>query len=984
MQVFCHISGNITEITLHFYAAKIILLLYTSKTKEGVYMLTFYSVVVLESIFLMVILGLMANSNDLLPKNKRRLFFILSLIIISATSVEWIGSTAATINGNLRLVHVWTKVVELSLTPLVPFLCAEILYPSDNFNRKFKFFYYVLLIHTILEILSAFGNFIFYVDSNCVFHHGSFYWIYLITYLGGSFYVLYTGYSISRQYQNHNRILLFLMLAYLLFGIAANQIDKSIKVAWLTVSIVVALIYLFYNDMLQRVDEMTMLLNRTSYDNQLGRLRDPVILQYFDVDSFKSVNDEFGHLYGDHCLRTIGEILRNIYEKSGTCYRIGGDEFCVILHSSLERIEELNTQFFAAMQNHRDTDSHFPYISLGYVRYDPSTNNMEESIRIADSMMYRYKERNKIKFSPLSSYPAAADTASDIQTIQQKQKTESEVMLDTSGLTDRTFAAFSSTSDRSYIYLCNMSTMVSRWSPAAVQYFGLPGEYMYNAGDIWETYIHPEDRKMYHDNIEAVFSGRLPVHELEYRARNRFGEYVVCTCRGIVLKGDGTQPSLFAGTLINHGIIDGVDPITGLHNNAEFTKSVHRLLAECSNACIIKLGIEHLRHINAMYGQQGGNRLLKLFGMEVRELIEGRGQLFRLDGAKFALYLYNTDKKTALQFFHQIQEIAETKLKINNIPVPLKVYGGAVLLDDHHFHNDYTVRSSLIYAMEQSLENYHSDLVFSEDMNKVAGIKNIQLHTDIHRSTMNGCQNFFLCYQPIISFSEKRIIGAEVLLRWKKEPYGIVPPDSFIPWLENDPAFLQVGNWILRQAISETRPLRQADPDFILNVNISVTQLEHINFRDDVLNILADSGCAPQNLCLELTERCRHLEPEFLAKELAFFRSHGITTALDDFGTGSSSLSLLLQLPVDELKVDRLFITDIFTNKTTRHLLEHIIECARQAGYRTCIEGIETQEQYDLIASISGDCYQGYYSCRPVPIDEFLKFYQEYRADASD
>jgi len=933
-------------------------------------MLTFYSVIVMEIIFLMMALIIMANNNDLLPRYKCRQFLILFSGVILAVIAEWSGSVSILSGGRLRLLHVWTKVVELSLTPVIPFLCAEILSYSADISRKFRWFYYVLFLHTGLEILSAFMGFIFYVDSSGVFCHGPFYWIYLVTYLGCSGYVLWAGYQVSRQYQNRNRVVLPLLLAFLLCGIAANQLDKSVKSAWLTVAIDVALVYVFYNDMVQRMDEMTMLLNRTSYTNQLTRLREPVVIQLFDVDLFKSVNDEYGHVYGDQCLRTIGSIIRNTYEKYGKCYRIGGDEFCVIFDSADYPVTELNSAFFAAMQSHRETDEHFPYISLGFAKYDPAGENVDNAVRNADSIMYRYKERNKIKYGPVTRNRIAEPTDEQRAACAQ---------LDTSGLTDRTFTAFSGTSERSYLYLCNMETGVSRWSKAAVDYFALPGEYMFNAGKIWENYIHPQDREMYREDIEAVFSGRRAAHNLEYRARNKLGEYVVCTCKGVVLKGDGTSPSLFAGTIINHGIVDDVDPVTNLHTNTEFTKSIHRLLEERTPACVIKLGIEHFRHINAMYGQQGGNQVLRLFGMELQELVGGRGRVFRLEGAKFALYLYDADQERAREFFRQLRTLAETNISINNLSIPLRLYGGAVLLDQQHLYNDYMVRSGLIYAMEQSQENGRGELVFIEDVHQAINVKNIQLHTDIHRSAVESCRNFFLCYQPIVSFDTGKIIGAEALLRWKQEPYGVVPPDSFIPWLENDPAFIQVGNWILRQAIEETRPLREADEKFILNVNIADTQLVHPGFREDVLNILADMDCPPQNLCLELTERCRRLDMGFLADELKFFRSHGVSTAIDDFGTGTSSLTLLLQLPIDEVKVDRVFLSEIFENRNYRYLMEYILRGARRAGFRACVEGIETKEQYDLIASLGGDCYQGYYESRPVPIKEFLTHYDERR-----
>lgn len=725
--------------------------------------------------------------------------------------------------------------------------------------------------------------------------------------------------------------------------------------------------------MLQSIDERTMLLNHASYRNMLSRLRKPITLQLFDIDFFKTVNDKYGQIYGNQCLQTLGGIIRRIYGRCGKCYRIGSDEFCVILDSDEISVTELNEQFFEATEEQRKADPHFPHISLGYARYEPSGGNVRDTEQTAISFLYRDKERNKIKYGPIPH----TDSPERRLSSEHTPIGERNGVPDISGLTGRAFTAFAETSERSYIYLCNMRTGVSRWSPAAVQYFGLPGEYMYEAEKIWEACIHPQDRKMYRENIEAVLTGRSQVHELEYRVRNRLGEYVVCTCRGVVLKGNGTEPDLFAGTIVNHGIVDDVDPVTGLHTSADFTKSIRRLIEERTAACVIKVGIEHFRHINAMYGQEGGDQVLRLFGMELQDLIAGKGQAFRLDGAKFALYLYDTEQDGARRFFRALQDVAERSIQINNLRIPLRIYGGAVLLDPGHSYNDSIVRSSLIYAMEHSQERCRNELVFSDDIRRTANVGNIQLHTEIHRSAMEGCRNFFLCYQPIVSVSDGKILGAEALLRWEQAPYGVVPPDCFIPWLENDPAFIPVGNWILRQAILETEPLRQADPDFILNVNITDTQLEYSGFREDVLNILADTGCPPENLCIELTERCRHMDPDFLAGELKFFRSRGITVAIDDFGTGASSLMLLLQLPIDELKVDRFFLLNALKNKQSLTLLENIIRISGQAGYRTCVEGIETKEQYDLIASLSGDCYQGYYASKPVPIGKFLEFYRQ-------
>lgn len=132
-------------------------------------MLTFYSVIVLEVVFLMVLLVIMANTNDLLSQHKRKLFLLLFFCIILSIIAEWSGSMTVLFNGRYRQLHIWTKVLELSMTPVVPFICAQILNYSVDTSQKNKWVYYILTLHTVLEVLSAFAGFIFYVDSNGVF-----------------------------------------------------------------------------------------------------------------------------------------------------------------------------------------------------------------------------------------------------------------------------------------------------------------------------------------------------------------------------------------------------------------------------------------------------------------------------------------------------------------------------------------------------------------------------------------------------------------------------------------------------------------------------------------------------------------------------------------------------------------------------------------------------------------------------------------------
>ena len=135
---------------------------------------------------------------------------------------------------------------------------------------------------------------------------------------------------------------------------------------------------------------------------------------------------------------------------------------------------------------------------------------------------------------------------------------------------DSLFEAFDIVAEGTYVYLCNMEYDYSRWSKSAVDTFGLPSEYMYGAGDIWEEHIHPDDRESYHKSIDDIFRGADSGHDMQYRARKRNGEYDVCTCRGVVIKDEEGRPVYFGGVIRNHGLQGHIDTLTGLRNQYGF------------------------------------------------------------------------------------------------------------------------------------------------------------------------------------------------------------------------------------------------------------------------------------------------------------------------------------------------------------------------------------------------------------------------------
>lgn len=545
--------------------------------------------------------------------------------------------------------------------------------------------------------------------------------------------------------------------------------------------------------------------------------------------------------------------------------------------------------------------------------------------------------------------------------------------LDKSVLDTPVFSALAETSEKRYIYVCNMATNVSRWSRNAVEYFGLPGEYMYDAASIWIEHIHPNDRQKYLESLEDLFSGRALARDFDYRAKNKNGEYVVCTCHGVVLKGEHGGPDLFAGSIENHGIMENIDAVTGLYNIYEFWKRIHARCEEKKQTSVLEIGINNFSDINDVHGYQTGNDILKRVAEIFLDMVGDRGMIFRMDGVRFAFCFGKKDKVWMSKFYRSLQEEVRKGFFSDGTRLTISLSGGAVICGGRE--DEHSILAGVSYALAQSKYKHHGELVFFDDEDTEHKERDLGLIEALRRSVLDGCEGFYLCYQPMVMAGEEELIGMEALLRWRGEPFGDVPPGVFIPWLENDTCFYEMGLWILEQAVKDAGKLLRKYPDFIINVNVAYTQLERVGFVKSVETILKKAKFPPENLCLELTERCRVLDREYLKKEIYQLKALGVQVAIDDFGTGFSSLTLLKDLPVDMLKIDREFIMGIEQKFENQTIVESIIQCANALGIKVCVEGIENQKLIEFMERYNAHSYQGYYYSKPVTIEQFLEKY---------
>ena len=547
--------------------------------------------------------------------------------------------------------------------------------------------------------------------------------------------------------------------------------------------------------------------------------------------------------------------------------------------------------------------------------------------------------------------------------------------LDTTGLDNRIFTAFSETSARRYIYVCNLATNVSRWSKNAVDYFGFEGEYIYDFGSSWEALIHPDDVEIYQKDISAFFAGKKKNHYAEYRVRNAEGEYVFVTCRGIILKGENGESDLFAGTLINHGVADFVDPVTGLYNNYKFMQTKKELIRAKQHMHILMIGLNNFGDINYTYNFFFGNTILNQFSNKIRSLMNEDSTLYRMDGPKFAIICKDSSNEAIEELYANIQEMSKHFTTDENIDIPLMISGGAIEINDFNV-TEQSIYGCLSHAYADSKYKNHSELVFYDTSLQSTYREALNLLTALRQSIANDCEGFYPNFQPLINPSNNEIIGAEALLRYKDKDFGEVSPGKFIPLLEEDACFFDLGTWILKQALTEGKNFLKYNPNLVIDVNLSYTQISQARFRDVLVDVLDETQFPVKNLCLELTESCRDLDVTLLREEVMFYRSLGIKVAVDDFGTGTSCLALLRDIPVDCLKLDQSFVLNLPNNTIDQYIIDAFVQCANNLKINICLEGVENKFIRSLVEKYKVGMHQGFLYSRPVSISKYLELLQ--------
>lgn len=501
------------------------------------------------------------------------------------------------------------------------------------------------------------------------------------------------------------------------------------------------------------------------------------------------------------------------------------------------------------------------------------------------------------------------------------------------------------------------------------EFLGMEAGYSLNFYQKLTAHVHPYDIPEY----EEAMGKRLKKEALSEPLYIRMGKENLDYMMGFsvdVLRKENREYLIVV--LKNENALQEIDAQTDLYSQVKFEEHIKDYLATRRKVAVLEIEFDHMNDMNILYGTNYSEQMQREIGLRFIYMMDADTAVYRMNSSNFAFILRDADREEAEAYMEKIKDTLKENAYIDGHFFEFKIYASGLILDDYKGDIS-TVQSKLEYTLEKARERRSTGILFFNDLVLSYGGMDLDLMKIIHQSVLNHCDGFYVEYQPIVTSEDGKIMGAEALVRWKKEPYGAIPPGLFIDWLENDPSMYDLGNFVLEQALWDSKLFLQQNPDFFINVNVSAKQLERPDFCRVVLELLDKTEFPVRHLCLEITERCRSLPVSVINERMAVLRGYGIKFAMDDFGTGSSSSAMALEMLIDEIKIDMSFIRKILVNKKNKAIVQSMVDFANAANIKSCLEGVENKALEDYLRTVGATWFQGYYYSKPVGADELEK-----------
>jgi diguanylate cyclase (GGDEF)-like protein/PAS domain S-box-containing protein len=738
-------------------------------------------------------------------------------------------------------------------------------------------------------------------------------------------------------------------------------------------------------------DDLTGLFNRRGLLKQAApyfdfarRQKENLLLLFIDLDGMKRINDEFGHNEGDNALINTAAILNRSFRSTDIIARLGGDEFTVLvtdLNASKEdAITRLNENLKA--YNASETRGHKLAFSIGVATLEQERMTcFEELLEQADQAMYEQKRMKRRRAAERTKDQLGNADAIESQPESQFGTNSVPFALSTNK------KAYGGTFDNAAIGMAVVSVDGS-WlqvNDALCKLLGYSEQEL--RATSFQRLTHADDLRHVQSYIQRVLEGYIQSHEQEKRYLHEDGHAVWVQWHVSLLKDSetGTKRLFFQVQDISDRKKAEErltqDTLTGLPNRARFYDLLKlRVARKQSNkdrrCAVLLLDVDRFKLVNDSLGNASADQLLIQIAQRVKTCMRQGDVLARVGGDEFAVLLDDVSgEEEASSVATRIQQALAISFNLLGQEVYTTMSIGIALASGNGEHVSDMLRdaeTAMHTAKARGKARYE---IFGRDMHGEL-MSRLKMETDLRRACERD--ELFVDYQPIVSLQSRTLIGFEALVRWDHPEFGLVPPKEFIPVAEETGLILTIGQRVLESACRQAREWQEtfpASPPLFVSVNLSVKQFNQPGLVEDIANLLAESQLPPRCLKLEITESVFSDNIEAAVGLLTQLRELGVQLSIDDFGTGYSSLSYLQRFPIDTLKIDRSFVTQMMENEENLAIVRTIVALAQNLGMDVVAEGVETEDQLKLLRKLECENGQGYLFSTPLggqQLDQFI------------
>jgi diguanylate cyclase (GGDEF)-like protein len=488
-------------------------------------------------------------------------------------------------------------------------------------------------------------------------------------------------------------------------------------------------------------------------------------------------------------------------------------------------------------------------------------------------------------------------------------------------------------------------------------------------------YLPSFRRSVFYEVINECHRLGRPHAAINYSvATNRWVLLRAMPCNGgaLVLANDASEDMLKQFQLAQRATLD---PLTGIANKVALVEQLDARLASGSPFSLAIIGLSRFGTVNDTIGFAGGDRVLVEIASRLQSASVDGEFLCRLNGDEFAVLAQHAGPEFNARVDALLVETRRA-IQIQGHTIKLGSSAGLIASTQHEGSSEALLNRAAL-ALRQCKRDGTRHTVWYEDHMETSSRRRAENEDELRKAIQEGA--FTLALQPKGDMLDRRVVGAEALIRWPHPVRGVIPPADFLPIAEDCGLMVDIDRWVIKTALEHIAELKRLGLAIPVSINLSVQSLSDPNLVGDIQRALVAAGVEPALLEIEIPEGALMRDVATSSQVLNGLAALGIVISIDDFGTGYSSFAYLAKFPVSTLKIDRSFVDEMSSNTSSRKIVKGLIQLAHSLSMKVVAEGVETEQQMNQLSAMHCDEIQGFGYGRPMPFEQFCHFVETHR-----